>query len=407
MKIFYLITKSEEGGAQTHVAQLVGYFTGKGHEVAVMSYPGGWLEGEVKKAGAVFFPNPYFANSYNPLRSLKAILEIGIAVRNFKPDLVHCHSSIAGFLGRLAVRNKVPTIFTAHGWGFNDYVGPVSRFAAAAAEKMAAYYTAKIICVSEFTKNLALKHKIAPAGKFVVVHNGIEKFALSEIALRNQAARSLQNGKIPEKFYAPQEFLTGYTPEKKAKVAGEKLKIVFVGRFAEPKEPEILVRAYTSLDESVKNKAELLIVGEGPKREALLKLIAADTGGAIKLLGRLSRSEVLKILAEADISVLASKWESFGLSALEAMSASVPVVVSRVGGLPELVDESCGILVEKSDEKGMKEALEKLIQNRELRKKLGETARLRAEIMFSLDKMLAKTEEVYRAILKDKSYVTC
>lgn len=361
MRILYLITKSEEGGAQTHVAQLVGYFTGKGHEVAVMSYPGGWLEGEVKKAGAVFFPNPYFANSYNPLRSLKAILEIRIAVRVFKPELVHCHSSVAGFLGRLAVRNKVPTIFTAHGWGFNDYVGPVSRFAAAAAEKIAAYYTAKIICVSEFTKNLALKHKIAPAGKFVVVYNGIEKFG----------------------------------EEKKAKVAGEKLKIVFVGRFAEPKEPEILVRAYASLDEGVKNNAELLIVGEGPKREALLKLIAVDTGGAIKLLGRLSRSEVLKILAEADISVLASKWESFGLSALEAMSAGLPVVVSRVGGLPELVDESSGILVEKSDEKGMKEALEKLIRNPELRKKLGEAARLRAENMFSLDGMLAKTEAVY------------
>ena len=366
MKIFYLITKSEEGGAQTHVAQLVRHFTERGHQVSVLSYPGGWLEKEVTESGAKFYPNIYFANSYNPFQLFRAIREIQKTVKQFQPDIVACHSSMASFLGRMVIRNKVPTVFTVHGWGFNNYVGLFSRIIALIAEKVAARYCGKIICVSEFVKDLAVGHKIATPEKFSVIYNGIEKLG-----------------------------------EVKQHVECTPLKIVFVGRLADPKEPEILIKAYQALDVDLLKKAELLIIGDGPKRKMLESLVEKNDPGEIIFLGSVPRKEVINILEHSDIFVLASQWESFGLTALEAMSIGLPVIVSAVGGLKEVVDEDSGILILPSNIEYMKQALEKLINDQDLRKSLGECGKKRAFEKFSVEIMLERTENLYEELLRN------
>ena len=365
MKILYLITKTEEGGAQTHVAQLVRYFTDQGNEVGVLSYPGGWLENEVVSLGADFYPNIYFANSYNPFRLFRAVGEIQKTVKQFQPDIVACHSSMASFLGRVTIRNKVPTVFTVHGWGFNNYVGILSKTIALIAEKVAARYCEKVICVSEFVKELAVVHKVVAPEKCAVIYNGIEKL-----------------GKIKEHS------------------ENELLKIVFVGRLAAPKEPEILIKAYQSLEFRFLEKTELLIIGNGPQEEQLKFIVGKDTPGKITFLGRVPRKEVVLLLEKSDIFVLATKWESFGLTALEAMSIGLPVIVSNVGGLKEVVDDKSGILVESGNVREMKRALEKLVGDQELRISLGENGRKRAFEKFSVETMFQKTEKLYKEILK-------
>ena len=86
MRILYLITRSEEGGARTHVSQLCKYFNAKGDSVAVMSYPGGWLEKEVEKIGVQFYANHFFSNNLNPIKLISAVLKINNLVKEFKPD---------------------------------------------------------------------------------------------------------------------------------------------------------------------------------------------------------------------------------------------------------------------------------------------------------------------------------
>lgn len=365
MKILYLITKSEEGGAQTHVSQLARYFVSLGNAVTVMSHPGGWLENEVRRSGIKFVPNVYFVNSYNPIRAIKAMREIKKAVDDFQPDLVHCHSSIAGFLGRLVIRNSTPTIFTSHGWGFNDYVNLPIRYANALAEKVASHWVLKIICVSDFTKKLALEFHIAQEEKFYVIHNGAERMDI----------------------------------EKKNKSAEEPLRIIFVGRFAEPKEPEVLIEAYSGLPLEFKNNSELILIGDGPKRKMLEEIASGNIGGKIIFTGTVQRKEIFKRLAESDIFVLASKWESFGLTALEAMAIGLPVIVSATGGLNELVDEKSGIKVKRGSVLEMKKALESLMPDQGLRDKMGRAAKTRAREKFSLEKMLKETERVYKEVL--------
>ena len=156
MKILYLITKSEPGGAQTHIYQLSKYFIEKGNQVAIMSYPGGWLEQEAEKLGIEFYPNKYFSNIPNPFKLFKAMEEIKKIVKDFKPDLIACHSTAAGFLGRLAIRNKIPTIFTAHGWAFTKGTPFLRKSIAILIEKVAGKFCSKIICVSYLDKSLTL-----------------------------------------------------------------------------------------------------------------------------------------------------------------------------------------------------------------------------------------------------------
>ena len=173
MKILYLITKSEAGGAQSHVYELCKYF-GKKNEVVLMSFPGGWLEDQSKDLNIKFVSNKYFSNSINPFKVFKAIKLVKNIVKEFNPDIVHCHSSGAGFIGRLTTRNKIPTIFTAHGWGFNIGVPFLQKQIAILAEKFVSKYSVKIITVSEFVRKLGIKNKIAKKEKFEIIYNGIK-----------------------------------------------------------------------------------------------------------------------------------------------------------------------------------------------------------------------------------------
>ncbi len=360
MKIFYIITKSEIGGAQTHVYQLSKYFIEKGEEIAVMAYPHGWLELEIKKLGGKFYPNKYLSNSLNPIMALKAMKDIRGAIDDFKPDLVGCHSTMAGILGRIAIRNKIFTIFTAHGWAFSEGVSFWRKHLAILAEKIVANFCSKIICVSEFDKSLALKYKIAHSNKITVIHNGAEIQQLQPCGRFN-------------------------------------MKIVFVGRLAKPKDPLLLLQAFNSLSSELQNKCQISIVGEGPKRQELEGFIHGyKLAERVSLLGDVSREKVFEILGKSDIFVLTSNWEGFPYTIIEAMSCGLAIIASDVGGVKEALDEHCGFLIKRGDVQGLKNALKQLLENPLLTKDMGKNAKKRAEKEFSLEKMLIATERVYK-----------
>ncbi|XOB40742.1 MAG: glycosyltransferase family 4 protein [Candidatus Nealsonbacteria bacterium] len=364
MRIFYLITKSEIGGAQTHIYQLSRYFIKRGEKIAVMSYLGGWLEKKMGELGIKFYPNKYLFNEINLIRDFKTIKEIKKAIKDFRPDLISCHSTKAGFLGRLVVKNKIPTIFTAHGWGFTPGVPWWRRYPVLLAEKIAARFCSKIICVSEFDKKLALKYKIASPEKIVTIHNGME---------------------IQAEF--PRE------------IDPNKIKIVFVGRLGRQKDPLLLIKGFNELSFEIKNKVQISIIGEGIKRKELERFIEENKlEKKIKLLGRLPRKEVFEILKKSHIFVLISNWEGFPYTVIEAMSCGLGIIASDVGGIREAIDEKCGILIKRGDKEELKKALEKLLKNPELIQEMGRAAQEKTVKEFSLEKMLKKTNEIYKTL---------
>ncbi len=369
MRIFYLITKSEIGGAQTHVYQLSKHFIGTGDEIAVMAYPGGWLELEVEKMGGKFYPNRYLSNSPNPIKALKAIREIKRTVNDFNPDLIGCHSTAAGFLGRIAIRNKIPTVFTAHGWAFTEGASFLRKYFVILTEKIAGKFCSKIICVSEFDRSLALKYQIASSDKIIVVYNGVE----------------IQPVKIDSDCQDSQ------------KTEAKKTKIVFVGRLAQPKDPLLLLKAFNGLSSDLKDKVQVSIIGDGPKRKELERFIGENNlEQRVSLSGTIPREKVFEFLRRSDIFVLISNWEGFPYTIIEAMSCGLAIIASDVGGVKEALNEYCGILVKRGDGGEIKNALEKLLENPSSIKKMGESARKRVEREFSLERMLKETDEVYR-----------
>lgn len=387
MKVLYLITKSEIGGAQTYIYQLCKYSISQGNSVAVMSYPGGWLEKKIKGIGANFYPNKFFSNAINPIRDLKALKIIKNTVIDFKPNSVSCHSTKAGFLTRLTIRNKIPTIFTAHGWAFTVGVPIWKKYLAILIEKIAGKFCSKIICVSNFDRNLALKYKIAPAGKLITIHNGV-KIIQNDADVRQEDSerRGIINTQDDATDNASQQKL---------------IKIVFVGRLGKQKDPLLLLEAFNILPNELQNRSQVSIIGDGPKREMLEKFVKENNlEDRVEFLGGISRENVFKTLRKSDIFVLISNWEGFPYTIIEAMSCGLPVIASDVGGIREAVNDDCGILVKRGDEEAIKNALEKLLKNPSLAKEMGEKSRARVKKEFSLEKTLRETEQIYKEMLR-------
>jgi glycosyltransferase involved in cell wall biosynthesis len=146
---------------------------------------------------------------------------------------------------------------------------------------------------------------------------------------------------------------------------------------------------------NIVNKEEnwfLAIIGDGPLKEKL----GRNAGKRVMLKGKLPRDETLGWCKEADVFVLNSSYEGLSHTLLEVMALGVPIVATNVGGNPELIEDGVhGLLVESGNDKALHDAIEKLVNDKNLAKKLGENAKVRAED-FSIDYTVEATSEVLR-----------
>ena len=373
MKIMYFITKSEVGGAQTYALQALEYLKSRSNSVAIMSYPGGWLENMVKERCIDFYPNEYFSNSFNPWRLLKAIDVVKEAVNEFSPDIVECHSSYAGFVVRLAVGNRMPSVFVVHGWGFDSGVPFFRRIFIKLLEKIAALFCSKIVCVSNYDHALAIKNKISNENKLIVIRNGV---------------------------------ITDDVPPKESTSSGSEtiLRVIFVGRLARPKDPLLLLRAYVSLEVELREKIQITIVGDGPGEKSVQKFIRKHKiDKNIRLKGCVKRAKLLVDLKTFDVFVLTTNHEGLSLALLEAMSSGLAVIASSVGGITEVLSGGFGVLVKRGDKAGVMKALREFSENREKIREYGEKAYLRVRESFALQETLMAKENLYSEILQTDS----
>ena len=147
---------------------------------------------------------------------------------------------------------------------------------------------------------------------------------------------------------------------------------------------------------------EALIIGGG-RREAEMRRLAAELGlaGRVHFLG--PRDDVPDLLSALDIFVLPSHSEGVSLALLEAMAASLPVIATRVGGLPEVVtDGENGLLIPPQDPEALATALERLLADPDLAQKLGGNARKQVEANFSLERLGREINEIYGELIEKK-----
>ncbi|HWM50175.1 MAG TPA: glycosyltransferase family 4 protein [Thermoplasmata archaeon] len=177
---------------------------------------------------------------------------------------------------------------------------------------------------------------------------------------------------------------------------------LFVGRLdPDQKGLDVLVRAMSKLPQNY--PLRLRLVGEDWGGAELLRHLAQRLGVAdrVTMVGKVPRPEVVREFAEADFLVLPSRFEPFGIVLLEAMAAGLPVVASRVGGIPEIVSEGeTGLLVEPDNPDALAEALRLLCQNESLRFSMGRSARERVK-RYAWDSVVPRILSVFAEALQE------
>jgi glycosyltransferase involved in cell wall biosynthesis len=368
MRILYIITGAEYGGAVVHVVELVREDLKNGHIVGIAAAPERRLMNEASNMHAEFFPNPYFVRRVKLLNDLLSLGPVFRAIRQFKPDLVTAHSTKAGYAARIACALlRKPVIFTAHGWAFSEGESSWRRKLLPLAERLAALVTQRIICVSQHDLELAVKQKVAPSGKLRLVHNGLDPAPF--LVAKGDSVR--------------REFGLQDQPV-----------LTMVARLSPPKDPLTLLEACRLL----KGEYKCLLVGDGELREQVERFVSQN-GLASRIILAGERKDIPQILAASQVFVLTSYKEGLPISIIEAGLAGLPVIASRVGGIPELVQDGInGYIVPPADAPALAKTIQRLLDDADLRQRLGKASREKTLGEFVFDRMYNKTHEVYREV---------
>jgi len=358
MKVLYLITRAERGGAQVHVLDLIRGL--RPHcEIEVAAGEDGFLLKEARQLGAACHVLPHLVQPVSPARDALAVRDIVRLLRRVRPTIVHAHTSKAGILGRFgAWLCNVPAVFTAHTWCFAE--GTSWRWKLlGACEQLAALSGGMIINVSDANRALALRYRVAPPAQLCTIHNGV-----------------------------PDESWDGLS------VPAQEPVIVMVARFVPQKNHALLLEACAALQSSYR----LQFAGTGPTRPDIERRVdELGLRDRVEFLG--DRSDIGLLLRKASIFALATNWEGFPLSILEAMRAGLPVVASDVGGVREaVVAGRNGFLIARQDAAAFGRALETLLSDEKLRLRMASNSRRIFEERFTVEQMIQKTINLYRQV---------
>lgn len=354
-------------GASVHIALLTEALIARGHECRVFVGGDGPYQSYLHDRQIPFERVRGLGRAIRPHADLLALADFTRRMRRFQPDLIAAHTAKAGALARVTGRILgQPVVYTPHGWPFLDGVPAGSARRYVAIERLSARLGGSVVVVSEYERVFGIAKNVGRAEDMTTIRNGIPDVSAALLATPDTSP--------------PQ--------------------IIMVARFDEQKDHDIAIRALhrlAHLDWS------LVLVGAGPRMETVKTIvIALGLSDRVQFVGE--SDDVAAHLSRSQIFVLASKWESFPLSVLEAMRAGLPTVVTDVGGTREMGDPGVsGLLVDRGDEVDLARALARLIVDPSLRTRMGRAARRAYEANHTQGPMVDKTVELYESVSRAKS----
>ncbi|MHC4399256.1 MAG: glycosyltransferase family 4 protein [Planctomycetota bacterium] len=353
MNIMEIVSGVDVNGAIRHCLMLTRELVERGNRVTVVCRPEAWIAGQLASGPVEVIHSDLHRWPLDELR------KIGALASKRRVDVVHTHMSRAHFFGvLLRWMSGLPCVATAQNrhvqlhWMFND----------------------RVIACSEATRRYHRRYNFVPSGRIVTIHNFIDYRRMSSVPpdVRPRVRAS-------------------WRVDESSSLIGA------VGTICPRKGQIYLVRALPKVLEAAPG-ARLVLVGapvDGPYT-ARLRAEADRLKVASKLLFAGHRDDVHEIMAALDVCVLASLEEPQGMVLLEAMAAGLPVVGTKVGGIPECVRSGqTGTLVAPADSDALAEAVAVLLRNPTLRRRYGQAGRKHVWERFSPQRQTSAIEAVY------------
>jgi glycosyltransferase involved in cell wall biosynthesis len=318
MRICFIISKSIVGGAQRFTYEQMEILKSEGADVFLIVDRQGWLTEKVDSLA-----NNIYCDKRIERISVSFILRLVNYLKRNRIELLVCSSAYAGFYGRIsALLSRIPVVYVSHGWS-SVYNGGRFSFIFNLIERLLARISTSILCVSKYDKEVAIQNIGIPPSKCHLILNSIKP-------------------------------ITVHAKKMDIKVNSSKPhSLLCVCRLEHPKMPLLLARAVANFP-----NVDLTIVGGGSMLGYINEYIVNNSVKNIKVIGELfGFDEFYKF----DIFCLISKSEGLPISALEAMSSGLALILSNVGGCHELIENN-GALV-NNDEQSIKQGLTKCIEN--------------------------------------------
>jgi glycosyltransferase involved in cell wall biosynthesis len=383
LRVLNVITHLDAGGATDAALNACAYISDERFAPTLVCGPSPEEEGDVKARadglGVEVVTIPTLRRSIDPIRDVRALRALQSLFRATRPDIVHTHSSKAGFLGRLAARReRAPAVIhTVHGWSFHDYMPRRDRVLFTAVERLAARWTDRIVTVSELDRSKGLAAGIGSFELYSVIHelNDLEAFLGADDAPAASRARLGLPADAP--------------------VIGT------VGRLSDQKDPTTFVHSAAAVAADIP-EARFVMVGHGPLRRHVERLVG-DLGLRDRFLLTGVRADIPAILRSFDVFLLTSLWEGMPLVIPQAMACRVPVVASTADGNRELIrDGHNGLLVPPNSPDQFARAVVRLLREKSLRDRVVAQGTRTAED-FTLAHTIPQLESLYLDCLHRKN----
>ena len=313
MKVLHIITRMNTGGPAVFLDHLTNAMNDLGTQ-STIAY--GYCESnetdytETHKLKSELIKVKTLHRSLNPFDDLKAFFALRRAIKEIDPDLINTHTSKAGVLGRIAAKSisrKIPVVHTYHGHLIYGYFAKYKTFIFTLIERFLALFTNAAVSITKETQSSLQKLKIGKKLKWSVIHLGIPVSSNSFLPLNT----------------------------------GNKLKLLWVGRFTDVKDPAYAVKVTEELEKLSPGKFELNMVGGGELLEPIRK---NARNLPVTFFGWLDKP--FENSGHFDLLLLTSKNEGMGLVMLEAANYRKPTVARNVGGIGEFVADGVnGLLI--------------------------------------------------------------
>ncbi|KND47956.1 MAG: phosphatidylinositol glycan, class A [Parcubacteria bacterium C7867-006] len=367
-KILYIITKGVWGGAQKYVYSLATELPKEKFEAVVVCGEGEVLKNKLESSGVRVISIQNLKRDISVFDEIKNFSRLYKIIKSEKPDVIHLNSAKASGLGALAGRllGVKKIIFTAHGWTFNENRNFLSKSIIWVLSWITVVLCHKVIVIATREKRQAMYMPFI-SKKIKLIRNGVEKINYLE---KEEARNAL-------------------LPELSKNLETNTIWIGTISELTKNKGLKYTLEALSKIDKPF----VFIVIGEGEERKNLENVIQEhQLEEKVFLVGSKDAAQYLKAF---DIFTLTSLKEGLPYSILEAGLASLPVIATNTGGIPDIIDTQTGILTEKEDVEGIKESIEKLMNDIETRNLYGNNLQNKVEKEFSFDQMLEKTLLLY------------